>query len=275
MRIAMVGTRGVPARYGGFETAVEEVGRRLVAAGHDVIVYCRRRRATPQQPDELPRHAAGAPARRAAKRSLETLSHTALSVAAPATGTAASTRRSSSTRPTPPFLPLLRAARHPGRHARRRPGVAARPSGAASGRRYYRVAEALAVRWSDALIADARGIADYYADEFGARDRAASPTAPRSQAAPAPSGSAELGLEPGEYHLVVARFEPENHVDVDRRRATCAAARRAARWSSSARRRTPTAYTARASQAGRPTRGSGCSAGSGTRSSSTSSTPTR
>ena len=29
MRIAMVGTRGVPARYGGFETAVEEIGRRL------------------------------------------------------------------------------------------------------------------------------------------------------------------------------------------------------------------------------------------------------
>ena len=27
--IALVGTRGVPARYGGFETAVEEVGRRL------------------------------------------------------------------------------------------------------------------------------------------------------------------------------------------------------------------------------------------------------
>jgi hypothetical protein len=41
VRIAMVGTRGVPARYGGFETAVEEVGQRLVARGHDVVVYCR------------------------------------------------------------------------------------------------------------------------------------------------------------------------------------------------------------------------------------------
>jgi hypothetical protein len=26
LKIAMVGTRGVPARYGGFETAIEEVG---------------------------------------------------------------------------------------------------------------------------------------------------------------------------------------------------------------------------------------------------------
>ena len=41
MRIALVGTRGVPARYGGFETAMEEVGRRLAARGHDVTVYCR------------------------------------------------------------------------------------------------------------------------------------------------------------------------------------------------------------------------------------------
>ncbi|MGH3469355.1 MAG: DUF1972 domain-containing protein, partial [Thermocrispum sp.] len=41
MRIAMIGTRGVPARYGGFETCVEEVGGRLVDRGHRVTVYCR------------------------------------------------------------------------------------------------------------------------------------------------------------------------------------------------------------------------------------------
>jgi len=41
MRIALVGTRGVPARYGGFETCVEQVGLRLVRAGHEVVVYCR------------------------------------------------------------------------------------------------------------------------------------------------------------------------------------------------------------------------------------------
>ena len=34
LRIALVGTRGVPARYGGFETCVEEVGSRLVDRGH-------------------------------------------------------------------------------------------------------------------------------------------------------------------------------------------------------------------------------------------------
>ena len=37
----MIGTRGVPANYGGFETCVEEIGCRLVQRGHSVTVYCR------------------------------------------------------------------------------------------------------------------------------------------------------------------------------------------------------------------------------------------
>jgi glycosyltransferase involved in cell wall biosynthesis len=43
MRIAYVGTMGIPARYGGFETCVEEVATRLVKRGHEIIVYCGRR----------------------------------------------------------------------------------------------------------------------------------------------------------------------------------------------------------------------------------------
>ena len=41
MRIAFIGTRGVPATFGGIEHHVEEVGSRLAARGHDVTVYCR------------------------------------------------------------------------------------------------------------------------------------------------------------------------------------------------------------------------------------------
>jgi len=37
MHIALVGTRGIPARYGGFETFAEELSTRLVSLrGHDV-----------------------------------------------------------------------------------------------------------------------------------------------------------------------------------------------------------------------------------------------
>src|SRR3712207_5799766 len=75
----MVGTRGVPARYGGFETAVEEVGRRLADRGHRVVVYCRTVPGAEQPPARyLGMELAHLPAART--RSLETLSHTALSV---------------------------------------------------------------------------------------------------------------------------------------------------------------------------------------------------
>ncbi|MCJ7696191.1 MAG: glycosyltransferase [Anaerolineaceae bacterium] len=41
MKIAMLGTRGIPASYSGFETCVEQLSKRLVARGHQVTVYCR------------------------------------------------------------------------------------------------------------------------------------------------------------------------------------------------------------------------------------------
>lgn len=211
LSIAMVGTRGVPARYGGFETAVEEVGRRLAADGHRVVVYCRSAGgdadAQPRPERHLGMELVHLPAAR--KRSLETLSHSALSVLhllRHRTDAAFVFNAANA-----PLLPLVRAAGIPvATHVDGLEWRRAKWGGA--GRRYYRAAEALAVRWSDALIADAQGIADYYRREFDA------PTELLTYGAPliAPGGDrlAELGLEPGGYHLVVARFEPENHVDV-------------------------------------------------------------
>src|ERR1022692_4867058 len=48
MRIALLGTRGIPANYGGFETFAEELSTRLAGRGHEVIVYCRERPAHTQ-----------------------------------------------------------------------------------------------------------------------------------------------------------------------------------------------------------------------------------
>jgi hypothetical protein len=69
------------------------------------------------------------------------------------------------------------------------------------------------VRNADALIADARGIADYFASTYGAPTRLISYGAPL-QLKPASDRLGELGLTWKGFHLVVARFEPENHVDV-------------------------------------------------------------
>jgi glycosyltransferase involved in cell wall biosynthesis len=43
LRIAMIGQKSVPARFGGIETHVEQLSTRLAARGHDVSVYCRTR----------------------------------------------------------------------------------------------------------------------------------------------------------------------------------------------------------------------------------------
>ncbi len=41
MKIALIGSRGIPASYSGFETFYEELSKRLVKRGHDVTVYNR------------------------------------------------------------------------------------------------------------------------------------------------------------------------------------------------------------------------------------------
>ncbi|WP_241843008.1 DUF1972 domain-containing protein [Agromyces albus] len=208
LRIAMIGTRGVPAAYGGFETAVEEIGSRLAGRGHEVTVYCRSA-ADASQREFAGMHLVHLPALRL--KAAETLSHTALSVAH------AITRR----RPdvafvfnaaNAPFVPLLRARGVP--TAVHVDGLEwRREKWGGAGRAYYRWAERSAVRHADALIADARGIADHFASAFGAPTRLISYGAPL-QLNPPSDRLSELGLSWKGFHLVVARFEPENHVDV-------------------------------------------------------------
>ncbi len=208
LRIALIGTRGVPANYGGFETAVEEVGKRLVERGHDVIVFCRSGNSPdgPTATRHLGMCLVTLPALH--KKSLETLSHTFLSVFSGPLGDvdAAIVFNSANS----PLLPVIRARGIP--VATHVDGLEwKRAKWGPVGRRYYRAAEALAVRFSDALIADAQGIADYYRDEFGAPTRLIAYGAPVLDA-PGDDRLRHVNLAPRGYHLVVARFEPENQV---------------------------------------------------------------
>jgi glycosyltransferase involved in cell wall biosynthesis len=204
LRIALIGTRGVPARYGGFETAVEEIGTRLAARGHDVTVYCRG--GDPHLTSYLGMRLVHLPAIR--HKIAETISHTALSVIH---------RRALSAdvallfnAANAPLLPVLRAARVPtALHVDGLEWKRSKWSGA--GRRYYLANERLGVRWADALIADALGIQDYYRDVYRAESVFIPYGAP-ILTAPALHRLGELGLTAEQYHLVVARFEPENHV---------------------------------------------------------------
>lgn len=205
LRIALLGTRGVPASYGGFETAVEEIGRRLADRGHLVTAYGRDE--GDHEDYYLGMRRVTLPAVR--KKSLETLSHTGLSVFH------AITREKPDVAfvfnaANSPFVPLLRYSGVP--VALHMDGLEWRRSKwGRAGREYYRRAELLGVRNADALIADSPGIADYYLDQFDA------PTELIKYGAPiivdsATTGIRDIGLQPNQFHLVVARFEPENHV---------------------------------------------------------------
>lgn len=204
----MVGTRGVPARYGGFETAIEEIGERLASRGHDVTVYCRTSRA------ETPREHRGMrlvalPALRS--KSLETLTNTVIS-AGHALWNEPQDVAFVFNAANAPFIPLLR--RRGTRIVTHVDGLEwRRAKWGRRGRSYYRMAESLAVRWSDALIADANGIARYYEDEFRASTEVIAYGAPILRQL-GTDHLHELGACARQFHLVVARLEPENHVDL-------------------------------------------------------------
>lgn len=76
--IAFLGSRGVPARYSGFEVVVEELGRRLAARGHEVTVYNRLPHFGAPQPVWEGMRIIGLPT--IPTKSLDTIVHTTLSM---------------------------------------------------------------------------------------------------------------------------------------------------------------------------------------------------
>lgn len=207
MRIAVLGTRGVPARYSGFETLAEELGSRLAARGHQVSVFTRRHMAQPG----LDRHRGMVIRVRPALRlrAFETLSHTALSCLA--------IKRNEfdvallCNAANAPLIPLLHRRRIP--VALNVDGLErARRKWGALGKLYYLLCERLSARWADALITDAEVMRRYYR----LRWRRDSTMVPYGGDLMAPTGRAALdhfNLEPGGYILYVSRFEPENNPD--------------------------------------------------------------
>ena len=201
LKLAILGTRGVPANYGGFETFAAELSTRLVQRGHEVSVYCRE--AGTEEWHGVQRIVLPA----IGHKYLETVSHAFLSALdalrrdfdAVLVCNAANAF----------VLPLLRAARIPaainvdGIERRRRKWNVL-------GRAVYSIGEAFSVSFADAVIADAEVIASYYREEYGLVPM----TIPYGADFPAEPDSdvlERIGVKAGEYLLYVSRFEPENN----------------------------------------------------------------
>ena len=204
VKVAILGTRGVPALYGGFETAVEEIGSRLAARGYDVTVYCR----NPGQ--QLTSYAGmrlvNLPAVR--HRVAETLSHTSLSAVHAAV------------KDRPDVALVLNAGNAPLLRPLRAAGIpvavhldgleSKREKWRGAGAAYYRWAERASVRSGTEVVADCQAIADYVQRTYG---RSAWVIAYGADVIEVASDRlAEVGVVRRDFHLLVARMEPENHV---------------------------------------------------------------
>ena len=202
MRIALLGTRGIPANYGGFETFAEEISTRLAARGHTVTVYCRERFSAPTyrgvRLQYLPtvRH-----------KYFDTIAHTCVStlyllghrvdVALYCNGANAVFTL------WPRILGMPVALNVDGIERKRKKWNRVAKA-------WYLVSEWLATFCPTTVITDALTIQDYYQQKYGK----ASVFIPYGAELGKTDGSAkvrELGLEPGRYFLYVSRLEPENH----------------------------------------------------------------
>ncbi|HLK62664.1 MAG TPA: DUF1972 domain-containing protein [Bryobacteraceae bacterium] len=202
LRIAILGTRGIPANYGGFETFAEEISTRLAARGHSVTVYCRERHPKPMyrgvRLQYLPtiRH-----------KYFDTLAHTCIStlhllfhrvdVALYCNGANAIFSL------WPRLFGIPSALNVDGIERKRKKWNKLAKS-------WYFFSEWLATFCPTTVITDARTIEEYYRERWR-RSSTFIPYGAELGKVPGTGIITKLGLEPGRYFFYVSRLEPENH----------------------------------------------------------------
>lgn len=203
-RVALIGSRGVPARYGGFETLIGELGPRLVERGYEVTIYCRSHFAERGLREYRGTRLVTLPT--IPTKYLDTPVHTFLScLHAVGRYDAALVVNGANA----VFVPILRAGGV--RVALNVDGIERRRSKwGILGRWSYAVSERLSVALPNALVTDARVIYDYYLERYSVDS-----TVIAYGVAPGRVAAGEtlrrFGLDPGRYLLYVSRFEPENN----------------------------------------------------------------
>lgn len=206
MHIAIAGTRGIPAAYGGFETFAQELAQILVERGHRVTVFGRRRFREVRGPAAL----GGVEVRYS-----PTIFSKHLETPLAAITSLAEVRRLGvdvvllCNAANSPFAWLCRLAGVP--IAINVDGIERKRSKwGRAGRLWYRLGERCSVWFADRIVADAEVIAAYYRERFGVRPVSIAYGA-RVERQKAGEVLARFGLKPHEYLLYVSRFEPENN----------------------------------------------------------------
>jgi len=202
MRIALLGGRGIPANYGGFETFSEELSVRLVGRGHDVTVYCRERYA-----ESSYRGVNLVYVRTIRHKYLDTLAHTFLStfhlLGRRADVALYMNAANAIFTPLPRLLGIPVALNVDGIERRRKKWNRA-------ARAWYLVSEKLATWFPSAVVTDAITIQTYYLAQYK-KHTTFIPYGADAELASTADELPRLGLEKYRYFLYVSRLEPENH----------------------------------------------------------------
>ena len=202
MHIAILGTRGIPGRYGGFETFADQLSRRLVERGHRVTVYCRERHTEPTYLGSELRYL---PTIR--HKYLDTIVHTALSTVHLLFHRVDVALYCNAANAI--FCGMPRLAGMP---------VALNVDGLERNRKkwnraakaWYRLSEWLATFCPTEIVTDACAIEHYYRDRYACASTMI-PYGAEPQRLETTAVLPTLGLERDRYFLYVTRFEPENN----------------------------------------------------------------
>jgi glycosyltransferase involved in cell wall biosynthesis len=209
MKIAVIGSRGYPYVYSGYETFVAELSVRLVAKGHSVVVYCHKSLFSERPPAVQGVSLVYLPS--IEKKSISQLSHSFLSTlhvifqrdvdvvlyVNSANG---------------PFGLLTTIMRK--KTAINVDGLEwLRPKWKGLGAKYFYFSSWLSTKLFDVVVSDSTSMAEIYKKEFSA------PSVTIAYGAkPAYSSKPELirslGVSPGEYYLIVGRLIPDNNGDI-------------------------------------------------------------
>ena len=205
MKIAILGTRGIPANYGGFETFAEELSSRLVRRGHQVVVYGRTNNI--RYPGSQYKGVRLVLLPTMPHKYFDTVAHTFLSVWHVLVRDAEVILICNAANAIFSFLPRLAGMKTvvnvDGLERKRQKWNAL-------GKAYYLLSEWLSTFLPNAIVTDARAIQDYYQKRYGKRSYfipyGAEPGRLETTAC-----LDRLGLKPAEYLLYVSRLEPENN----------------------------------------------------------------
>lgn len=205
MKIAILGTRGIPANYGGFETFAEELSVRLAQKGHQVTVYGRTN--TIQYQGRTYKGVRLVLLPTIPHKYLDTVAHTFLSVCHVLFREVDVVLICNSANSIFAFLPRLVGKKT----VVNVDGLEwKRDKWNAVGKAYLLLSEWLSTFMPTAMVTDARTIQDHYRNRYGKESCLISYGAEDIRLE-SKEALDRLGLEPEGYFLYVSRLEPENN----------------------------------------------------------------